>query len=105
MKNDYKIDIGSHGFKEEPEMGILSSKLLLDEEADAESGNHIGIHEQEKISINNYSTNAGRRALSDRCEINHLICSFKHQSCLSLFISLFLLSFMSKVIVYNVKAL
>ncbi|KAI9109172.1 hypothetical protein K1719_019795 [Acacia pycnantha] len=66
MPNDYKIDIGRHGFKEEPEVRILPSKLLLDEEANAVRGNLIGNHEQEKISTNNYSTNAERRALSDR---------------------------------------
>ncbi|XP_054819735.1 GDP-mannose transporter GONST2-like isoform X2 [Prosopis cineraria] len=66
MSTDYKIDIGRHGFKEEPELSILPSKLLLDEDADAVHENLNGIREQEKISINNYSTNADRRASNDR---------------------------------------
>ncbi|XP_028771445.1 GDP-mannose transporter GONST2-like [Neltuma alba] len=64
MSTDYKIDVGSRGFKEEPELSILPSKLLLDEEVNAARENLIGI--QEKISINDYSTNAERRAVSDR---------------------------------------
>lgn len=71
MSTDYKIVIVSRDDSEEPKFTI-PSKLSLDETANA--GHEIlnGSHEQ-KLSINNFTTNAERRALSDRSEANLLV--------------------------------
>lgn len=75
MLTDYKIDIlGRHDSEEEPELSTLPSKLSLDGKANAGHKILNGIHEQRKTSINNFATNAERRALSDRCEANLLVC-------------------------------
>lgn len=71
MSKDYKIDIiGRRHSEDEPELGTLPSKLSLDEKANAGHG----IHEQGPISIDNFATNAERRALSDRYGANLLVC-------------------------------
>jgi len=80
MSSDFKLDIYQHD-PEEPESGsaILSEKLL-DERANA-------IHtvpKQGNMSINNFATNAERRAWNHRCEIN--LYAFLHFPLFALFL-------------------
>ncbi|XP_019418344.1 PREDICTED: GDP-mannose transporter GONST2-like isoform X2 [Lupinus angustifolius] len=56
MSSDYKLDIVTHHDHQEPGLSTtISSRQSLE-----------GIHEQGNMSINNFTTNAERRALNDR---------------------------------------
>lgn len=66
MSSNFKLDIVTQHEPEEPGLSTtITSRLSLD-----------GIREQGKMPINNFATNAERRALNDRCEINLLYHSF-----------------------------
>ncbi|RDX70705.1 GDP-mannose transporter GONST2, partial [Mucuna pruriens] len=62
MSSDFKLDIFSEHDSEEPGLGTAITSKMFDEKADAV---HT-VREQGKLSINNFATNAERRALNDR---------------------------------------
>lgn len=73
MSGDYKLDIGTHHGSEEPRLSTtIDSKLSLDEYANAVHTTFNGIRDQGKLAVNNFSTNAERRALTDRCKTSIL---------------------------------
>ncbi|CAJ1960317.1 unnamed protein product [Sphenostylis stenocarpa] len=63
MSSDFKLDIYSQHDPEETGLGsTVTSKKLLDERANATHA----VRKQGNLSINNFATNAERRALNDR---------------------------------------
>ncbi|KAJ1441866.1 Sugar phosphate transporter domain [Sesbania bispinosa] len=67
MSSDFKLDIVTQHDLEEPGLSTtINSKLSLDEKATTVHTIFNGIHEQGKLSINNFATNTERRALNDR---------------------------------------
>ncbi|XP_061373426.1 GDP-mannose transporter GONST2-like [Gastrolobium bilobum] len=67
MSSDFKLDIVTQHDSAEPGLSTtMSSKLSLDEKANAVHTIFNGVHEQGKLSINNFAINTERRALNDR---------------------------------------
>ncbi|XP_004500240.2 GDP-mannose transporter GONST2 [Cicer arietinum] len=68
MSSDYKLDIASTHESEEPGLSnTIDSNLSLDEKGKTVHTTFNGIHQQGKLSMNNFTTNyAERRALYDR---------------------------------------
>jgi len=81
MSSDFKLDIIDQHDPEEPGLGRgMISEKLLDERTNAM---HT-VRKQGNLTINNFATNAERRALNDRCERN--LYAFMHFPLLALFL-------------------
>lgn len=78
MSSDYKLDIASTHESEEPGLSnTIDSNLSLDEKGKTVHTTFNGIHQQGKLSMNNFTTNyAERRALYDRSETSLLFRIF-----------------------------
>ncbi|KAI4306629.1 hypothetical protein L6164_029890 [Bauhinia variegata] len=65
MSSEFKLDVVNYD-SEEAEVSTINSKMSLDERIDAMGRNFDGIHDQGKMSINNFTTNVEHRAIGDR---------------------------------------